>query len=86
MLAAAEIVPLFAIFSIIVLPIIAGTLIVLAVVIKGSGRRRRSGLTEAEETQLIQEMNRSLTRLENRIEALETIILERDSRGKPVAS
>ncbi|MBI2434446.1 MAG: hypothetical protein HYV26_16435 [Candidatus Hydrogenedentes bacterium] len=44
-----------------------------------SGSRGRAG--SAEESQLIQELYTGLHKMEQRVEALETLLLERDQRG-----
>lgn len=46
------------------------------------GKHRGSRVSEAQETQLIQEIHRGLTRMEERIEALETLMLD---QGKKTA-
>jgi len=61
---------------------ICGTLIVLAIIFKG--RKKES---DEVESQLIQELHQGLTRMEKRIESLETIILEsqkKTSKDKPL--
>lgn len=40
-------------------------------------RSKRSAKTEADETRLIQEIHHGLARMENRIEALETLLMDR---------
>lgn len=40
--------------------------------------RRQEAKNDPEETRLIQEMHRNLTRLEDRIESLETLIVDRE--------
>jgi hypothetical protein len=40
----------------------------------GSGKRR-----DTEDTQIVQDINRQLERIEQRVEALETILLDRES-------
>ena len=44
------------------------------------GRRRQHGAPESEETQLMQNLHQGMTRMEGRIEALETILLERERK------
>lgn len=70
---------LVALFCVIALPVLALTLIVIAKILRGS----RRGALEAEETALMQDIHRSLTRLESRIDALETIVLEKDRKTRP---
>ena len=45
------------------------------------GGSKKSKQAETEETQLIQEIHHGLTRMEDRVEALETLLLK-DERGK----
>ena len=59
------------------LPVICGTIVVLVKIFHGGGGKRQRE-TEAEEARLIQQMHRDLTRLEERMESMETIVLERD--------
>ena len=61
------------------LTIIGGT-ILLGVKIKKGGLSPRDQRSRTEETRMIQEIYQGLERMENRIEALETIILK--GRGK----
>jgi len=42
----------------------------------------RGGQMEAEEAKLIQELHQGLARMEERIEALETILLEREKEAR----
>lgn len=57
------------------LAIIGGT-ILMAVKIKQGGLSRGEQRSRTEETKMIQEIYQGLERMENRIEALETIILK----------
>ena len=64
------------------LPVICVTVIILVAILKSGGGKTRMK-TDAEETRLMQELNRDMNRLEDRIEALETIIIEHErSKGK----
>jgi len=47
----------------------------------GSGRRQ-----DADDTRLVQDINRELERIEQRVEALETILLERDTTRAKTSS
>ena len=79
--------PFFAMLR--VVPVLMGVLVLAAVVIlpimlvgalmKRSERRER-GAT-GEEAELMQALYQGLTRLESRVESLETILLSKDSRG-----
>lgn len=55
---------------------ICGT-ILLAMKIKHGGLSARSRETQGEETRMIQEIYQGLSRMEARVEALETILMER---------
>lgn len=57
------------------LPIVCGTLICLVKILRGGGGKKRRQ-TEAEEARLIQQIHRDVTRLESRIESIETIVME----------
>lgn len=56
--------------------VVAGFFVIWALKIAKSGGGADQRLTE--ETKIIQELNQGLTRMEQRIEALETILLEKD--------
>ena len=62
------------------IPVLAGTLIALAKIIKGDGAKGKSSRASAaaEDADLIQSIHRGLNRLEKRIDAIETIIIERN--------
>ena len=65
------------------LPIICGTLITLAKIMKGnstnSGKKNRNQ-SSREEAEIMQDIHRTLSRLEKRIDSLETIVLEKPLR------
>ncbi len=61
------------------LAIVGGT-ILMGIKIKKGGLSPRDQRSQTEETRMIQEIYQGLERMENRIEALETIILK--GRGK----
>jgi len=71
-------VPVLVVFIVIGLPILSVTLIKLARIIKGepSPSKANKGGVNRDETELIQDIHRSLTRLEKRIDSLETIVLD----------
>jgi len=75
-------VPIFIVFIVVGLPIMAGTLISLAKILKGhsGGKGGRQSGSDREEAEIMQEIHQSLSRLEKRIDALETIVLENPSR------
>lgn len=73
------------IFGSIVLALaIIGSTILMAIKILRGGVSRKGQKLEAEEAKMIQEIYQGLSRMEERVEALETIIL--DSKGKERAS
>jgi hypothetical protein len=86
----AEMIPVLIVFIVIGVPVICGTLIKLAKIMRGDPvdepKSRRHGrevkMDTAEETRLIQEIHRGLGRLESRLDALETIVLQ----GEPKPS
>ncbi|MBN1517634.1 hypothetical protein JXA32_13810 [Candidatus Sumerlaeota bacterium] len=63
------------IFGIPIVAIICGSLVEALKVIKGESGGKNAKLSE-DETRLIQELHQGLLRMEKRIEALETILLE----------
>jgi len=68
----------FMVFAIPLAAIIGGIFIVALKVLKGSSSGKEMS---ADETRLIQEIYNGLTRMEDRIEALETILLDRTEKG-----
>ena len=71
-------VPVLIVFIVVGLPIMSATLIKLAKIMKGeSGNsdKKHTG-SSREEAEIMQEIHRSLSRLEKRIDSLETIVLE----------
>lgn len=83
------IVPIAIVFIVIGLPILCGTLLKLAKIIKGEpvsekmdyfegkSKSKKSASTDKEEAELVQEINQLVTRLEKRIDALETIVIDK---------
>ncbi len=69
---------LLAIFCIFGLPVLCVTLIIVIKILRGPARKAAN--LDIEETRLIQEMHHSLSRFEERIEALETIVLEHEKK------
>jgi phage shock protein B len=63
------------------LAIIGSTVLIAMKILKGSLSRKGRG-TETEETRMIQEIYRGLSRMEERVEALETILLEKKRKGE----
>ena len=72
-------IPVGIVFILVGLPIICLTLVTLMRMFSGGGRIQREALRE--ETRMIQEIHAGMEKLEDRIESLEAIVVERD-RGK----
>lgn len=75
-------VPVLIVFIVVGLPVLSYTLLKLARILRNP-YPDRNGIDSGSETddlQIIQDMHRSLERLEKRIDSLETIVLERDRR------
>ncbi len=68
-------------FVLAILVIVCGTFIAVVAMIKGKSTKVRKEL-DVEETRLIQELHRNLNTLEDRMEALETIILDIERRRR----
>lgn len=78
--------------EIIIVGIVFGSLILLFVIIfafvlalkrtQGSGSMHRGGKLATDETRLMQEIYQGLSRMEERVEALETILLDRERNKK----
>jgi phage shock protein B len=63
------------------LAIIPGAILIAVKMIKG-GISRTDRRQQAEETKMIQEIYQGLSRMEERVEALETILLDRDGKER----
>jgi len=63
------------------LAIIGGT-ILAAIKTRHGGISRQSRKNEAEEAKMMQEIFRGLSRMEKRVEALETILMDRKEKGE----
>lgn len=75
-------IPVLVVFIVVGIPVICGTLISLAKTLRDNpSNKGGSSLTE-EEGRLLHDINRGLARMEERVEALETIIIERERRSK----
>ena len=61
------------------LAIIGGTILMGIKIAKG-GISRKSRQSHSEDAKMIQEMYQSVTRMEERVEALETILLEKERK------
>ena len=64
------------------LVVVIGGLIVAALGILTRGGRRRSGPESEEETRMIQEIYSGLARLDERVEALETLVLDKERKDE----
>ncbi len=61
---------------------IIGSTILMAIKILKGGLSRKGQKFQAEEARMIQEMYRGLSRMEERVGALETIILDRERKDR----
>lgn len=66
---------------ILALAIIGSTVLLGIKIIKG-GISSKGGRSEAEQARIIQEVYEGLNRMETRVEALETILMEREGKDK----
>ena len=60
---------------------IIGSTILMAIKILKGGISRKGRQLETNEARMIQEIHQGLSKMEERVEALETIILERERKG-----
>lgn len=67
--------------SVLVLAIIGSTILMAIKILKG-GLSRKGQRVQADETKMIQEIYQGLSRMEARVEALETIILDRERKDR----
>ena len=73
------------VFAIPLAAIIGGILLAIIKVLKGGSSRANREL-QAEETKLMQDIHQGLTKMDERVEALETLLIERDKKdadGEP---
>ena len=71
-------------FLVIVIPVVLAFLFLIFLLVrKGGNKDKASRVKNADETRLIQEIHQGLLRMEQRIEALETILLEAGERREP---
>jgi phage shock protein B len=61
---------------------IIGSTILMAIKILRGGLSRKGQRVQSEEARMIQEIYQGLSRMEARVEALETIILERERKDR----
>jgi phage shock protein B len=62
------------------LPVLCGTIIALVAIVKGKSGRRQEA-QDRDDTRTIQELYQRLTKLADRLDALETIILDQERDG-----
>jgi phage shock protein B len=67
--------------SVLVVAIIGSTILMAIKTLKG-GLSRKGQRVQSEEARMIQEIYQGLSRMEARVEALETIILERERKDR----
>ncbi len=67
--------------SVMALAIIGSTILIAIKILKG-GVSRQGQKFQAEEARMIQEIYKGLSRMEERVEALETIILDRERKER----
>jgi hypothetical protein len=69
--------------SILVLAIVGSTVLMALKIIKG-GISPKSKKLEAEETKVIQEIYKGLSRMEERVESLESVLLDRERKDRVI--
>ncbi len=69
------------IFAIPLAAVIGGIFLAALKILKGDGTGR-GGQSDLEETRLIQELHRGLRRMEERVDALETLLMEKPTHRK----
>jgi len=67
--------------SVLVVAIIGSTILMAIKILKG-GLSRKGQRVQSEEARMIQEIYQGLSRMEARVEALETIILDRERKDR----
>lgn len=76
-----NLVPVLIVLIVVGLPVMGGVLIKLAQIVKGdAGAGRAKGSNAADDAQIMQDMHQTLLRLEKRIDAIETIIDDKETR------
>ena len=68
------------VFGIPIIAIIGGVLLSALKILKGDGKRR-SNSNDAEEARMIQDIYHGLVKMEQRVESLETLLLDRQRKG-----
>jgi len=69
------------ILVIIGLPLLCGTIVAIVAIVKGSSAAKSRRLDE-DETRLLQEIHQGMAKLEKRIDALETIVIENEKPAR----
>lgn len=64
--------------SFVLIPLVVGVTIVISIKLLKGGAARKD---QAEDSKIVQEIYQGLSRMEERVEALETILLDREKRG-----
>lgn len=67
--------------SVLALAIVGGTILMVIKILKG-GLSRTDQEAQTEETKMVQEIYEGLSRMEQRVESLETIILDRKGKDR----
>ena len=67
--------------AVLILAIVGSTILIGIKIVKG-GVSRKSQKFQADEAKMIQEIYQGLSRMEGRVEALETIILDRERKDR----
>ena len=65
--------------SFVLIPLVVGATIVISIKLLKGGTSRKD---QAEDSKIIQEIYQGLSRMEERVEALETILLDREKRDR----
>jgi phage shock protein B len=65
------------------LVVVIGIFILIAISMLRGGSRKEDKKMRSDEAQLMQEIHRGLTRMEERVDALETLLLDRAGFRKP---
>ena len=75
-------VPVLIVFIVVGIPVLCGTLLSLAKIVKGKPEAKASNgsRSDREEAEIVQDIHQMVTRLEKRIDALETIVIEKSNR------
>ena len=66
--------------AVLLLAIVAGTVLFALRILKGQGISRKDRRQMADEARMVQEIYQGMSELENRVEALETILLDGEEK------